>query len=273
MGSATDCPVDALSLVPTGTTAAALPSVAVIIPAFNECATIRGVVIRALRYAERVIVVDDGSDDGTGAALRDLPATVLRNACNLGKSAALRRGIARALADGATAVVTLDADGQHDPEDIPRLVAAHLLSPRSIVVGARVHGRAAAPRLRYFANRVADFWIGWAAGYRMSDSQSGFRLYPAALLSAIDVQHDRSRGFVFESAVLIDAARAGVDSVAVGISAIYRSGARASHFRPVADVLLITRMVAWKLVTRGFNIPGLIRSLRCPERAYQSRPA
>jgi glycosyltransferase involved in cell wall biosynthesis len=273
MGSATDCLVDVLGRGPSGMAAGPSPRVAVVIPAFNESATIRDVVARALRHAERVIVVDDGSDDGTGAALHGVPATVLRNASNLGKAASLRRGMARALVDGATAVVTLDADGQHEPEDIPRLVAAHLRNPRSIVIGARMHGREAVPRSRYFANRFADFWIGWAAGYRMSDSQSGFRLYPATLLCAIGVHNDQSQRFVFESAVLINAARAGVESVAVGISAIYHSGARASHFRPVVDVLLITRMVAWKLLTRGFNIPGLIRSLRYPDRVHQSHMA
>src|SRR5688572_23700287 len=256
-----------------GMTSEPQPRVTVVIPAFNESATIRDVVSRALRQVDRVIVVDDGSDDGTNAALEGLPATVLRNPANLGKAASLRRGLVHALTDGATAVVTLDADGQHEPEDIPRFVAAHLRDPRSIIVGARLRRREGAPRARYLANRFADFWIGWAAGYRMSDSQSGFRLYPATLLSAIDIRNDKSQSFVFESAVLINAARVGVESVAIGISAIYHDGARASHFRPVTDVLLITRMVAWKLLSGGFNIPGLIRSLRSSDRPHQSHMA
>jgi glycosyltransferase involved in cell wall biosynthesis len=239
---------------------------AVVIPAFNEAPTIRDVVTRALREVERVIVVDDGSGDGTGAALQGLPVTVLRNPANVGKAASLRRGMVRALADGASAVVTLDADAQHEPEDIPRLVAAHLRKPHAIIVGARLHQKNRIPRARYFANRFANFWIAWAAGYPISDSQSGFRLYPATLLTAIDIRNEKSYGFVFESAVLINAARLGVTSVAVGVSALYPPGARASHFRPVLDILLITRMVAWKLLTRGFNIPGLLRSRRGPER-------
>ena len=247
------------------------PRIAVVIPAYNESGTIRDVVTRALRHTERVIVVDDGSVDSTSAALQGLPVTVLRNSANFGKAAALRRGIVHALMEGATAIVTLDGDGQHEPEDIPRFVAAHLCHPHSIVVGARLHARECAPRLRYLANRFADFWIGWAAGYRMSDSQSGFRLYPATALCAIDIHSNRSQRFVFESAVLIDAARVGVESVAVGISSIYRRDARASHFRPVVDVLLITRMVAWKLVVGGFNVPGLFRSRRPADRDSQSR--
>jgi glycosyltransferase involved in cell wall biosynthesis len=248
-------------------------TIAVVIPAFNEARTIRDIVERALRQVGRVIVVDDGSDDGTGAGLQGLAVTVLRNPVNLGKAASLRLGMARALADGASAVVTLDADAQHAPEEIPRLVAAHLENSQAIIVGARIHGKDRIPRARYLANRVANFWIAWAAGYPISDSQSGFRLYPAALLSAIDIRNDKSPGFVFESAVLINAARLGITSVAVGVSALYPAGARASHFRPVVDVLLITRMVAWKLLSRGLDIPGLIRSRRCPDRAHQSHMA
>jgi glycosyltransferase involved in cell wall biosynthesis len=273
MGSVIECPAEALAPLSRGPAASSQPQVAVVIPAFNESETIRDVVVRALREVDRVIVVDDGSADGTGAALQGLPVTVMRNAQNLGKAASLRRGMSRALADGASAVVTLDADGQHRPEDIPRLVAAHVRNPSVIVVGARLHEKDRIPRARYLANRFANFWIAWAAGYPISDTQSGFRLYPATLLAALDICNDTSARFVFESAVLINAARAGVGSVAVTISAIYQSDARRSHFRPVVDILLITRMVAWKLLSRGLDIPGLIRSRRGPQRAHQSHMA
>ena len=271
MGSLSDWPVDALDDARRATAAlaaaAAQPRVAVVIPAFNEAATLREVVMRTLPYASRVIVVDDGSSDATSAVLHGLPVTVLRNAVNRGKAASLRRGMLCALDEGASAVVTLDADGQHEPEDIPRLVAMHLTRPQAIVVGARLHDSARIPRARYLANRFANFWIAWAAGYPISDSQSGFRLYPATALRAVDIASDTSAGFVFESAVLINASRKGIGSVAVGIPAIYREGARASHFRPVTDILLITRMVAWKLLSRGLNIPGLVRSLGGANRA------
>jgi glycosyltransferase involved in cell wall biosynthesis len=245
-------------------------TIAVVIPAFNEARTIRDIVTRALREVGRIIVVDDGSDDGTDAALQGLPVTVLRNATNLGKAASLRRGMVCALEEGASAVVTLDADGQHEPEDIPRLVAAHVRSPQAIIVGARLHEKSRIPRARYCANRFANFWIAWAAGYPISDSQSGFRVYPASVLSALKIGQDTSSGFVLESAVLINAARLGVRSIPVAISAIYRPSARPSHFRPVVDILLITRMVAWKLLTSGFNISGLLRSRQCPDRAPRS---
>jgi glycosyltransferase involved in cell wall biosynthesis len=237
------------------------PRYAVVIPAYNEAATIADVVARAARQAGPVIVVDDGSTDGTAAALAGLPATVLRNDRNLGKGGTLWRGMHHALALGVAGVVTLDGDGQHAPEEIPRLLAAARAHPGEIIVGARLLGREAAPRARYLANRFADFWIGWAAGQRLADSQSGFRVYPAALLRTIELKHGPTRGFVFESEILIAAARLGFPSRAVPVSALYPKAARASHFRPVRDIARITRMVAWKLLSRGMNPAGLRRVL------------
>ncbi len=95
----------------------------------------------------------------------------------------------------------------------------------------------------------------------MHDSQSGFRLYPAELLRGLTPRQDRRYGFVFESEVLIIGIRRGFPSVSVPITSVYRHGARPSHFRPVADITLIVRMVAWKLITRGLFLPGLWRAL------------
>jgi glycosyltransferase involved in cell wall biosynthesis len=237
-------------------------SLAVVIPAYNEAATIRRVAEGALAHIARVIVVDDGSSDDTAAALEGLPVTLIRNPQNLGKAASLWRGMAIALADGAEAVVTLDGDGQHRPHDIPRLLDAYRDQPDALVVGARLHEGNNIPTQRYFANRFANFWIAWAAGQYVKDSQSGFRVYPAAVLRALPPRLGRTRGFVFESEVIIEAGRRGVRLAWVPIPAIYVQGARRSHFRPVADIVLITRMVAWKLLTRGLYLRGLVRSLR-----------
>ena len=235
---------------------------ALVIPALNERGTVRDVVSRALRQVQCIIVVDDGSVDGTAETLHGLPVVVLRNGRTLGKAASLRRGMRCALRRNASAVLTLDADGQHAPEDIPRLIAAHRQNAGAIVIGARLHDSASIPRARYLANRFANFWIGWAAGYRLEDSQSGFRLYPASALGAANITVNRSRGFVFESEILIDAARAGVRTVSIPIPALYGKDGRPSHFRPIRDIALITRMVAWKLLSRGMHLPGLIRSLQ-----------
>jgi len=234
---------------------------AVVIPACNEAATIADVAQRALAAAATVIVVDDGSTDGTHERLAGLPVCLLRNDRNRGKGASLWRGIEQALALGAAGVVTLDGDGQHAPEDVPRLVRLAREHPADVVIGARLIGREAAPRARRIANRVADFWIGWAAGQPLDDSQSGFRVYPAALLRRLDVRRGPTRGFVFESEALIAAARLGVRIRAVAIAAVYPRSARPSHFRPVVDVARIARMVAWQLLRRGMYPAGLYRSL------------
>jgi glycosyltransferase involved in cell wall biosynthesis len=227
------------------------PLAAAVIPAYNEAASIRDVASRALAQLPLVIVVDDGSTDGTADALAGLDVVLLRNAANLGKAASLRRGADEALQRGAQAVVTLDGDGQHCPEDMPMLIGAWRETPDSIVIGSRLHRPGLFPAARYWANRVANFWIGLAAGYAIADTQSGFRVYPARLLRRARVRCDRARSFVFESEILIEAARLGVRARCVPVQVVYGARGRASHFRPVLDIARIVRMVAWRLICQG----------------------
>ena len=244
---------------------------AVVIPAYNERPTIAGIVERALIHARTVIVVDDGSTDGTAEALAPYPVTVIRNDRNAGKGHSLWRGMQHALTLGLAGVVTLDGDGQHAPDDIPRLVDMARSHPRDIVVGARLLARETAPRSRRWANRAADFGIGWAAGQALADSQSGFRAYPAALLQRVDIPHDPGRGFVFESEFLILAAALGARIHNVPILTLYPRDARASHFRGVRDVIGICLMVGWHLLRRGFHPAGLYRSISSSDRAGELR--
>ena len=235
---------------------------AIVIPAFNEMRTIRAVAEDALREASIVIVVDDGSTDGTLDALAGLPVRIVRHANNLGKAAALWSGFDVALAEGVDYVATIDGDGQHHASDLRRLVQAALLHPSAIIIGARLLDRANAPVSRRIANRVADFWISWAAGYPIADSQSGERLYPASLLRVVEAAHDRRTSFTFESEVLIRGMRRGYSSVSVPVRTIYASGGRRSHFRPVRDIARIVSMVARALLARGLYPAGLWSSLR-----------
>mgnify|MGYP006283593821 FL=1 len=236
-----------------------------VIPAFNEVKTIREIAERGLEQTDEVIIIDDASTDGTGDELRDLPLTVLRNEANRGKGASLWRGMETARDRGASAIVTLDGDAQHRPEAIRDLVAAAKHRPDSIIIAARLLNRDSAPRARLFANRFADFWISWAAGRPIRDTQSGFRLYPASLLPRIELPLGRGRGFVFESEVLIEASRRGFPVYSIPTAMIHLADARPSHFRPVVDIARIVRMVAWKLLVRGLDPVGLVRSLRQPE--------
>jgi glycosyltransferase involved in cell wall biosynthesis len=238
--------------------------VAVVIPALNEAGTIRKVVTGALAQVPRVIVIDDGSDDGTADELTGLPVMVLRNRHNLGKGKSLRRGLKQAWQDGAHVVITLDGDGQHEPKEIPSLLDVHRRHPRAIVIGARLHDKHNIPSARYNANRIANFWISWAAGQPIVDSQSGFRLYPLDVIHEVALPRSKTGGFVFESEILIEAGRSGVGVLSVPVAAIYGRHLRRSHFRQVTDVTLIFRMVAWKLLSRGMDVPGLVRSLAAP---------
>lgn len=237
--------------------------VVVVIPAYNEVGTIRDIVIRALRIVDAVVVVDDGSCDGTSETVADLPISIVKHEKNQGKAASLWTGFQLALANGAGAILTIDSDGQHAPEDIPLLLQAWERFPNMIIIGARKRPSWYSSRsLRVWANRIADFWISWAAGYRISDSQSGFRVYPVRLLQTLGIKHGKAQSFVFESEVLIEAARAGILSVPVEIRARPRQGLRPSHFHPIVDVLRITVMVAWRLLRRGLYLQGLYRMAR-----------
>ncbi|MCX7169495.1 MAG: glycosyltransferase family 2 protein [Proteobacteria bacterium] len=246
-------------------------NIAVLIPAYNEAATIRDLVERALRIVPNVVVVDDGSSDETASRLKDLPVTLLRNERNLGKAASLWKGFDLLLARGAQFIVTLDGDGQHSPEDIGPLLDTAQRFPDSIVIGARLHDKKNFPARRYYANQFARFWISWAAGYSIADTQSGFRVYPATLLKRITRRDVSWNGFVFESEILIAAGRLGVQSVAVAIPGIYPKLARASHFRPVRDVARIVLMVGWRLLKRGMYPAGLWRSLKSPRGSRSTR--
>ena len=233
-----------------------------LIPAYNEAATIRAVTEGVLAHVPELIVVDDGSNDGTAGCLHEMPVQVIRHETNRGKAAALASGFSAARARNNDAILTLDGDAQHRAQDIPRLLMAHAHFPEAIIIGSRLHDKQHIPAARYAANRFANFWIGWAAGVSIEDSQSGFRVYPATLLRT--GRWPKSAGFVFESEILIEAARAGVAIVHVPVAAVYSRHARSRHFRPVVDIARIVLMVARKLLARGLYLRGLVRSLRRP---------
>ena len=252
----------AVPAVPAAAAALSWEHVWIVIPAYDEARTIRRLALEALALCPRVIVVDDASRDGTAQQLLGLPVVVLRHAVNQGKAASLRTAFAHALAQGARCMVSLDGDGQHDPADAPGLLAAWLQQPERIVIGSRLHDRTQFPLSRYRANRFACFWISWAAGHPIADSQSGFRVYPRPVMQIALGPGVRGNRFTFESEILIEAARHGHATLALAIPGSYPTNARASHFRPVVDIAKIVLMVAARLLRQGLAPRGLWRSLK-----------
>ncbi len=230
--------------------------IAVVIPALNEALRIRGVVEAALRQCPNVILIDDGSDDGTAEAVADLPVSVLRHPVRMGKGAGLRDGFAEALRRGFDAVLTMDGDGQHSADDIPRLLATANRFPGWIVIGARLRKRANQPTYRRLANEFGDWGIAWGTGYQVADSQSGQRLYPAAVCR-LACSGIPGEDFVFEAQIVMSAAQElGTRCVSVPIEARYNQihGApdfRPSHFRPLRDLWRITSHIVAQCVRRG----------------------
>jgi glycosyltransferase involved in cell wall biosynthesis len=212
-----------------------------VIPVHNEAPTIASVVLAARAYLP-VIVVDDASEDGSGQRAADAGAVVLTLPRHCGKGEALQHGFAEALRRGAKAMVTLDGDGQHDPRDIPRLLVASQCWPESIIIGARLDSAEAIPLPRFYAMQVASFWINWLGHCQVRDTQSGFRLYPAAVLRTLPLRHG---GFIFESEVLIKAGQAGWSVREIPIRARYTPG-RTSHYRPLGDGIPITAYLLYR---------------------------
>ncbi|MGH7547106.1 MAG: glycosyltransferase family 2 protein [Gemmatimonadales bacterium] len=217
--------------------------VAVVIPAYRAAATVATVVARARRAVPgaTVYVVDDGSNDGTAEQARGRGVVVAVHSRNLGKGAALRTGFARALAEGAQVIVTLDADGQHPPEDIPRLVAPVRGGEADLVLGARAR-TGAMPLSRRCSNWVSAALTSRIGGRAVPDAQTGFR---ALSRRAAETIRPREERYDFETAFLLAALTQGLTVRSIPVPTVYEG--RQSHFRHWGD----TWRVAWVFTRYG----------------------
>lgn len=202
-----------------------------VIAALNEAPTIAPVVEGVRRVVDRVVVVDDGSSDGTGERAALAGATVIRHDVNRGKGAAIRTGIAAALAGDASHVLLLDGDGQHDPADAPALIEAARAGRGDFVLGERPFDRMTMPGSRYWTNRISSRVISrYFVGTEVGDAQSGYRLIASDVLRRLRLS---GRGYEIETEMLIKAARRGARLARVPIHLRY--GGAVSKLRPWRD--------------------------------------
>ena len=188
-----------------------------------------------------VLVVDDGSADRTAEVAREAGAQVVSHPTNRGKGAALKTGFAYALEHGFDAVVTLDADGQHLPHEIPKFLAARAETGADLIIGGRAHLFGQMLPRRRFANRFSARCIAFASRTNVTDSQSGFRLYSANLLRAVRL---RSDGFDMESEVIVHAGWRGFKVITIPIDLGFVDGQSTSHYKPLMD----TVRIAWTVI-------------------------
>jgi glycosyltransferase involved in cell wall biosynthesis len=221
-----------------------------LIPALNAARTLAPVVQETLRNLDYVLVVDDGSSDETSAVAREAGAThVLRHEVNRGKGGALKTGFAHALANGFDAVITLDADGQHLAQEIPKFIEARERTGADLIIGGRAHLFDRMLPRRRMANRFSARAIAWASRTGITDSQSGFRLYSARLLRGVSLRTD---GFDMESEVIVRAGWGGYQVITTPIELGFVDGLSTSHYKPLLDTLRIAwtvfraRMI-WKI--------------------------
>jgi len=234
----------------------AAPSVLLVIPVYNHARTLRRVVESALGEGFAVLVVDDGSTDRPLETLKDLEVHTHRLEPNQGKGAALlaAAGIAEGL--GFEAILTLDADGQHDPREAQRLVAAASDWP-CLVLGTRAMEGPEVPGSSRFGRSFSNFWVRLESGLKLQDTQSGYRLYPVALLRS---SRFLTRRYTFEIEALVRGAWAGLPVLEVPISVSYRD--RITHFRMFKDNLRLTGLHTFLVARSILGRPT--RKLRKP---------
>ncbi|MDD4448416.1 MAG: glycosyltransferase family 2 protein, partial [Methanothrix sp.] len=233
-----------------------MPPITALLPAYNEEISIGSVVLRTKQYADRVIVIDDGSSDRTAEVASLAGAEVLRHDVNRGKGAALKTGFGSL--NGSAVIITIDTDGQHDPADIPRLAEPILKGEADMVNGSRyLNGnKKDTPLYRRLGQRVLDAATNMDSGLAVTDSQSGFRAFAPGSKGAF---HFKQNGLAIESEMLADAAAAGLRIQEVEIGVRYDVDGSSEH--PVAHGVRVLVRVLHDMELRRplyyFTVPGM----------------
>jgi radical SAM superfamily enzyme YgiQ (UPF0313 family)/glycosyltransferase involved in cell wall biosynthesis len=208
-------------------------NIMIVIPVYNHTQTLRNVLERTLKVHDKVLVVDDGSTDHVSEVISEFNVRFIQHDKNKGKGAAIRTGAREAHRLGMTHIITIDADGQHDPADFRRFVPLLKEDPRAIIIGKRLFQRGQAPRSSIFGRSFSNFWMRLQTGQIIGDTQSGFRAYPLNVLNKLKLKENH---YSFEVEALVKAAWAGVNLREVDISVHYPPPEkRISHFRKFMD--------------------------------------
>lgn len=210
-----------------------------IIPTYNNADTIVGVISDVMQYVNIILVVNDGSTDSTQKVLDKIPGIItIRYAKNKGKGYAIKTALKKATELGFRYAITIDSDGQHLPSDIPIFMERITQIPDSLLIGARNLKADNMPAQNTFANKFSNFWYRIETGQKLSDTQSGFRLYPLHKLSDMRFL---SRRYEFEVEIIVRAAWHGIHIENIPIRVYYPpENKRISHFRPFKDFLRIS---------------------------------
>ncbi len=213
--------------------------ICVIIPVYNNDATVVRVVKDVCLYCNDIIVVNDGSTDNTSSLLSGLAnVTLISYMPNKGKGYALAQGFRKATALGFSYAVTIDADGQHYAKDIPTFLKANISYPGTLITGQRSLEGVERTKGSAFANKFADFWFWIQTGHRLYDTQTGYRLYPLKKLVGLGLLTNR---YEAELELLVLASWHGTDIISVPVDVYYPpKRERTSHFRPCADFVRIS---------------------------------
>lgn len=224
-------------------------NILIVIPVFNHGDTLGAVTRRAIATTIPVLVVDDGSTDNGYLNVEALDCELIRLSSNMGKGEAILAGIRFAMENGYDAVVTLDADGQHDPAEVVKLVEkAREWSWPAIVIGDRLMTQSSVPQSSHFGRSFSNFWVRLECGEDLSDTQSGMRIYPVEQLLELNLTRSR---YDFEVEVLVKSAWAGISIASVPVSVHYPPGdQRVSHFDKLIDNWRLTRLHTSLLVQR-----------------------
>jgi uncharacterized protein (TIGR03546 family) len=236
----------------------------VIVPTYNNDRTLKQVLDGVLQYTQSIIVINDGSTDGTSKILFQYPQLVLiQMDKNKGKGNALRVGFKKAMELGYTFALTIDSDGQHFPDDIPVFINAlkKEASKNVLLIGARNMGQSTVPKKSSFGNKFSNFWFWFETGKWLNDTQCGYRLYPLENLEHIKFYTTK---FEFEIEVIVKASWNGTHVKNVPVKVLYDESERVSHFRPFVDFTRISILNTWFVLVTLFYIKprNLFRRLK-----------